>query len=132
MTNWEELKPRLAQSAFRSKFKLHAAELRYIAEKGLPAVEKQCRDFVVSRLAVAEPDNDGRQTPWKGHPCFVAQHATGACCRGCLEKWQGIPRGRPMNEREAASVTANLMHWIGEHSEGVENLPHTPELGLEF
>ena len=32
-----------------------------------------------------------KQNPFKGHPVFVAQHATTCCCRGCLEKWHQIP-----------------------------------------
>ena len=35
---------------------------------------------------------DGKQTPMKNHPVFIAQHATATCCRGCLEKWHHIPK----------------------------------------
>lgn len=49
----------------------------------------------------------------RGHPVFVAQHATGCCCRGCLVKWHGIPAGRPLTEAEQAYVVEVLMAWIG-------------------
>ena len=28
----------------------------------------------------------------KGHPVFIAQHATASCCRGCLWKWYSIEK----------------------------------------
>jgi predicted Fe-S protein YdhL (DUF1289 family) len=56
--------------------------------------------------------NDGKQTPFRGHPVFVAQHATATCCRGCLAKWHGIPRGRPLEEGEKAHILAVLERWL--------------------
>ncbi|WP_236638413.1 DUF4186 family protein [Mangrovicoccus ximenensis] len=47
------------------------------------------------------------------HPVFVAQHATATCCRGCLETWHGIPKGRPLDAAEQARIAAILMLWIG-------------------
>lgn len=94
MQSYEEAAPRLAQSKFRSRFRLRKTELLCLARYGHAAIEAQCAKFIRQRLAPAEISNDGRQTPMRGHPCFVAQHATGCCCRGCLEKWHGIPKGR--------------------------------------
>ncbi|MEU6081408.1 DUF4186 family protein [Streptomyces sp. NPDC047108] len=45
-------------------------------------------------MAPAEPYKDGRQTPYRGHPVFVAQHATATCCRGCPQRCHHIPQGR--------------------------------------
>jgi hypothetical protein len=56
------------------------------------------RDLIARRLAPAEPRNDGKQTPYRGHPVFVAQHATATCCRTCLERWHQIPKGRELTE----------------------------------
>ena len=42
------------------------------------------RDLITKRLAPAEPYKDGKQTPYRGHPVFVAQHATATCCRSSL------------------------------------------------
>lgn len=108
----EPLFARLARSAFRSRFRLRDAERSYLAQKGLETIRSHAADFVRTRLAPAVPPNDGRQTPMRGHPVFVAQHATGCCCRGCLAKWHGIPAGRPLTEAEQRYVVRVLMAWI--------------------
>ena len=69
-------------------------------------------DFVATRLAPAQPANDGKQTPFRNHPVFVAQHATATCCRGCLEKWHRIPKGRPLADEEQAHVVATIERWL--------------------
>ena len=46
------------------------------------------------------------------HPVFIAQHATGTCCRGCLEKIHGIPKGRSLTEEEIKYVVCVIMKWI--------------------
>ena len=56
--------------------------------------------FIRKRLAPAVIPNDGKQTPMRGHPVFIAQHATGCCCRGCFEKWHRIPAGRELTDEE--------------------------------
>lgn len=66
----------LAGSAFRRRFRLGPKEQAYLQQKGVPTVLQHARDFIDRRLAPAEPANDGRQTPFRGHPAFVAQHAT--------------------------------------------------------
>jgi len=47
-------------------------------------IEQHARDFVNECLAPELPKNDGKQTPMKNHPVFIAQHATATCCRKCL------------------------------------------------
>ena len=84
----------------------------YIEEKGLDAIEAHARDFVAKRLAPAHPTNDGKQTPMKGHPVFIAQHATSTCCRGCLEKWHNIAGGKELNQRQQDYVVKVIMTWI--------------------
>jgi hypothetical protein len=102
----------LARSAFRSRFRLNAKDRAYLEAKGLDTVLQHAADFVEKRLAPAEPANDGRQTPMRGHPAFVAQHATAACCRGCLAKWHDVPAGRPLTAAEQAQVVAVLGRWL--------------------
>jgi Domain of unknown function (DUF4186) len=80
--------------------------------KGLAAILEHGRDFVGKRLAPADRGNDGRQTPFRGHPVFIAQHATATCCRSCLAKWHGIARGRLLDEAERAYVVAVLERWL--------------------
>ena len=108
----EPLFARLARSEFRSRFRLRDAERSYLAQKGLATIRSHAADFVRMRLAPAAPPNDGRQTPMRGHPVFIAQHATGCCCRGCLAKWHGIPAGRPLTADEQQYIVRVLMAWI--------------------
>lgn len=102
----------LGRSAFRRRFRLGAHERQYLAAKGMAAIMGHARDFIDRRLAPADLINDGRQTPFCGHPVFVAQHATATCCRACLEKWHGIGRGRALDEAERSHVAAAVERWL--------------------
>lgn len=103
---------RLSASKFRSRFCLDEACLFEIRESGLDKIRKESQSLTLTRLAPARPDNDGRQTPMRGHPCFIAQHATGCCCRKCLYKWHGIPQGRALSENELSYIDRVLFSWI--------------------
>lgn len=103
---------KLAKSDFRSKFKLKQKDKDYISQKGLNTIEQHAYDFISKRLAPADIPNDGKQTPMKGHPVFIAQHATACCCRGCLSKWHKIPSGRDLTEQEIDYVVSVIMAWI--------------------
>ena len=107
-----DLFARLAKSDFRSRFHLTKKDKEYIAEKGLPTIRRHAEDFIAKRLAPAVIPNDGKQTPMRGHPVFLAQHATGCCCRGCLYKWHHIPAGRELTKEEQQYAVAVLMAWI--------------------
>lgn len=108
----DEVFRRLAASSFRRKFRLQGRELAYLQTWGLPHVMKQAREIIGKRLAPAVIANDGRQTPWRNHPVFVAQHATATCCRGCLEKTHGIAKGHELTDEELAHVLEVLEHWL--------------------
>ena len=112
MATLDEAFARLARSPFRRRFRLDAAAVTYAREKGRETLERHAADFVRTRLAPAWPEKDGRQTPMRGHPVFVAQHATACCCRGCLEKWWKVPRGRALAEAEQAKIVRFLMAWV--------------------
>jgi hypothetical protein len=103
----------LKQSKFRSKFKLTQKDRDYIATKGLETIKEHAFQFVNSRVASDFPKNDGKQTPMRGHPVFIAQHATATCCRGCISKWHGIEKGRVLDEKELQYIVALIMGWIG-------------------
>lgn len=103
---------RLRQSAFRRRFKLSVADVAYIRRIGDDALARHARDFVAKRLAPAHPENDGKQTPMRGHPVFIAQHACACCCRRCLQKWHGIPQGHPLTFCEQELVVELLLYWI--------------------
>ena len=80
----------------------------------METVLRHAHEMIAARLAPAEPLNDGKQTPMRGHPVFVAQHATGTCCRGCLAKWHRIPKGRDLTDDERAYVVGVLERWMRE------------------
>ena len=103
---------RLGKSKFRSRFRLSAADRKYMSDKGLDVIRRHCEDFIRMRLAPANPQNDGKQTPMRGHPVFVAQHACACCCRSCLEKWWKVPRGVPISPERQQGIVDFLMAWI--------------------
>ena len=103
---------RLARSKFRSRFRLSAADRKYIAEKGIDTIRRHCEDFIRTRLAPANPPHDGRQTPMRGHPVFKAQHACACCCRGCLFKWWKVPKGTEIPLERQSRIADFLMAWI--------------------
>jgi hypothetical protein len=112
MRELNELFAALAKSAFRRKFHLQGKDLAYLHNKGLTTVLNHANDFICKRLAPAFPEKDGKQTPFRGHPVFVAQHATACCCRGCLEKWHRISKGRALNVDEQIYILNVLKGWL--------------------
>ena len=109
---------RLAKSQFRSSFYLNAKDKAYIQDKGWEKIEQGTRETIARRLAPAFIANDGKQTPMRHgiFPPFIAQHATGCCCRGCLEKWHDIPKGRQLTLREQIYLTRVVMEWLRQHN----------------
>jgi len=108
----EERLAEIARQPFRAKFRLRGQE-RVTAESASPATLRlHARDLIARRLAPAQPYHDGRQTPYRGHPVFVAQHATATCCRSCLERWHAIPKGRDLTRAERGYVVDVLCRWI--------------------
>ena len=109
---YEEILTRLAKSPFRAKFKLSIKDRAYIAQKGLAVIRVHAGDFISRRLAPAVIANDGKQTPMRNHPVFVAQHATATCCRQCLYKWHRIPAGAELTEDQKKFAVDLIMAWI--------------------
>lgn len=103
---------RLSHSQFRSKFRLSAKDLAYTVDKGPETIDRHAHEMLRKRVGDAFPLKDGKQTPWRGHPVFTAQHATATCCRGCMEKWHHIPKGRELTDDEVDRLSALVMAWI--------------------
>ena len=102
----------LKGSKFRTGFKINQDDRNYIAQKGLTTIRGHAQQFIHIRVASASPRNDGRQTPMRGHPVFVAQHATATCCRKCIQKWHGIEKGRALSQDESDYIVDVIMEWI--------------------
>jgi hypothetical protein len=112
MRELPELFTALTNSTFRQRFRLGPVEHRYLSEKGIGVVTAHAINFIQDRLANALPENDGRQTPMRGHPVFIAQHATATCCRSCLAKWHGIAKGACLSEGEVEYIIRVLVAWM--------------------
>ena len=102
----------LSKSKFRSSFHLRKYMIKYIDEKGMDTIKRHTADFIEQKLSDDYPINDGKQTPMKGHPTFIAQHACACCCRGCLEKWHHILKGKKLSRNEKNYIYLLLIKWI--------------------
>lgn len=111
---------KLKKSSFRSRFHLNEEDKSYITKKGMEVIESHARDFVKEKLAPADPFNDGKQTPMKGHPVFKAMHATACCCRGCLNKWYHVPMHQELTAVQQEKIVHLLMAWIDKELEAKE------------
>ena len=134
MIDYAGMLSRLQDSKFRSRFHLKEKDRNYIREKGMSVIREHALIFIRERLAPAVIPNDGRQTPMRGHPAFLAQHACACCCRNCLYKWYHVPKGVPLTDFQQACIVELLMRWIaremeqrtsltrtGDHEEGVSD-----------
>jgi len=102
----------LSKSKFRSSFHLRKYMIDYINDKGMDKIKEHAYDFIKSKIGDANPKNDGKQTPMKNHPVFIAMHACGCCCRTCLYKWHNIPKGRVLTNDEIDYLVNLVMKWI--------------------
>ncbi len=114
----------IGREPFRARFHLRPPEFEFVAQRGMEVVRRHAADLVGRRIASASPARDGKQTPWGGHPVFRAQHATGTCCRSCLQRTHGIAKGHELSDREQAYVVDVICRWIelecdGRRAEGV-------------
>lgn len=112
----------LSKSKFRSSFGLRKKEIAYIKKNGFDKVRIHCRDFIKKNISPAVILNDGSQTPTKNHPVFLAQHATATCCRGCLEKWHHISKGKELTSNEENYIVCLIMEWIKKEYEQKKDL----------
>lgn len=111
--NVESLLDSLAKSKFRGSFHLNKKMKEYVQEKGWDKIRSDARNLITKRIAPKNLNNDGKQTPMRQvHPVFIAQHATGCCCRGCLEKIHGIKKGHELSNEEIDYVVNVIMMWI--------------------
>jgi hypothetical protein len=119
MRDVQEVLSSLRKSPFRSRIHLQQKELEYLRARSMSEILRHAADFIGKRLAPASPLNDGKQTPWHHHPVFVAQHATATCCRGCLQKWHQIPRGRELTTEEQQYIVSVIGAWLSQEEGNV-------------
>ena len=102
----------LGRHPFRARFHLRGRDAATVELRGMDSVRKHAAELLAKRLAPTAPHKDGKQTPYRGHPVFVAQHATATCCRSCLQRWHGIPKGRELTTDEQAYAVDVICRWI--------------------
>ena len=110
--NKKKILESLKKSKFRSKFRLNSKYRKYISKKGIKTIREHAYEITEKRISSKDIKNDGRQTPMKGHPVFIAQHATATCCRSCLWKWHKIKPDKNLSENEIKYIVGLIMHWI--------------------
>ena len=118
MTKIETMINYLSKSKFRSSFQLKEKDIQYIKEKNIDTIKKHAYDLITKRIAPLNIPNDGHQTPTKGHPVFIAQHATATCCRSCLYKWHKIPKNTKLTNYQIDYITELIITWIKKETEG--------------
>lgn len=112
LTIYNNVINKLQKSKFRLSFKLKQKDIDYINEKGMSMIKRHAVDFINQKLAPANPENDGKQTPMKNHPVFIAMHACACCCRTCLYKWHKIPMNKELTKDEKNYIYGLLIYWI--------------------
>lgn len=103
---------KLSKSKFRSRFHLTKKDKDYINSKGIDVIKSHAYDFITKRLLSCNLANDGKQTPMRGHPVFIAQHATATCCRDCLYKWHHILKDEDLTQEQVDYIVLVIMRWI--------------------
>ena len=109
---YAQISAALSRSRFRSRFRLGLKDRQYICDRGWETMRRHAAELVAERLAQAFIPNDGKQTPMRGHPVFIAQHATATCCRECIRKWHKIQPGRELSQVQQEYLVDVIMTWI--------------------
>ena len=56
----------------------------------------------------------------RGHPVFIAQHATATCCRECIRKWHKMQPGKELSQVQQDYLVDVIMTWIQKEIERQE------------
>lgn len=88
-------------------------------------IRQHAEDFISKREAPAYIANDGKQTPMRGHPVFIAQHATATCCRECIRKWHKMQPGKELSQVQQEYLVDVIMTWIQKEMENELKFPET-------
>ena len=96
-------------------------DINHINGKGLDAIKQHAKDFIAKREAPAYIANDGKQTPMRDYPVFIAQHATATCCRECIRKWHKMQPGKELSQVQQDYLVDVIMTWIQKEIERQEH-----------
>ena len=113
MKRIDDLLDSLSKTKFRGSFHLNSKMKEYVNNKGLDKIRSDAYEIISKRIKPAIILNDGKQTPYKQvHPVFIGQHATGTCCRGCIERIHHIEKGRELTDEEVNYIVDIIMRFI--------------------
>ena len=101
--NYEYEINRLKKSKFRREIGLNEDEIEKIKEEAFEILARKIR---------VKLKNDGRQTPWRGHPVFPAMHATATCCRKCIKKWHNLTEEKKLTDEEIGVFSNLIFVWM--------------------
>ena len=59
----------------------------------------------------------------RGHPVFIAQHATATCCRECIRKWHKMQPGKELSQVQQDYLVDVIMTWIQREMDKVLSIP---------
>ena len=91
----------------------------------MDTIRQHAEEFIAKREAPAYIANDGKQTPMRGHPVFIAQHATATCCRECIRKWHKMQPGKELSQVQQEYLVDVIMTWIQKEMENELKFPET-------
>ena len=112
MNDINRLLDSLSKTKFRGSFHLNKKMKEYVKDKGLDKIKNDTYEIVNKRLK-NRLDNDGKQTPMKQvHPTFIAQHATGTCCRSCLNRIHHIDATKELSDEDINYIVNVIIMWI--------------------
>ena len=109
--NFSSILERLKKSKFRASFKLSQKDMDIVNKKGIETIKQHAKEILTNRIKIKKP-NDGKQTPLKGYPVFIAQHATATCCRSCMKKWYNLPEDKILSDEELDFFAELIIEWI--------------------
>ena len=97
----------------------------------MDTIRQHAKDFIAKREAPAYIANDGKQTPMRGHPVFIAQHATATCCRECIRKWHKMQPGKELSQVQQDYLVDVIMTWIQKEMKG-RNIKYEFEKCIDY
>ncbi|RZJ48871.1 MAG: DUF4186 family protein [Chryseobacterium sp.] len=103
---FEELQNELIRKVFWS-MPIKDSDKQKALKKGIDAIKNDTIKRLTKYIGIPNPFRDGI-TPYEGNIIHYGQHATGSCCRTCIEFWHGIPKGRSLTANEV-SYLSNLI-----------------------
>jgi hypothetical protein len=72
--------------------------------------------LTLQRALMVNHPRVGIQTTWAyadtATIVHCAQHATGTCCRACVDKWLGIPAHSPLSDAQLTLLSQFAMYYI--------------------